>query len=134
MWKKWTTGLFLLETVGFENLWQEAPQVFSVLYFFSFNNFVCWFIATRCRVLKHLKVENAPVVNRFDYAQCKKLNMDQILDQILRMPPERNRIIYLRPMQQVHNLLPFHHKQIWSSACILSPLLASWVFQLMQEM
>lgn len=52
-------------------------------------------------MLKHLKVENAPVVNRFDYAQCKKLNMDQVLDQILRMPPERNRIIYLRPMQQV---------------------------------
>ena len=59
------------------------------------------FVATRCRVLKHLKVENAPIVNRFDYAQCKKLNMDQVLDQILRMPPERNRIIYLRPMQQV---------------------------------
>lgn len=59
------------------------------------------FAATRCRVLKHLKVENAPIVNRFDYAQCKKLNMDQVLDQILRMPPERNRIIYLRPMQQV---------------------------------
>ncbi|RXM29878.1 F-box only protein 38 [Acipenser ruthenus] len=57
--------------------------------------------ATRCRVLKHLRVENAPIVNRFDYAQCKKLNMDQVLDQILRMPPERNRIIYLRPMQQV---------------------------------
>lgn len=54
-------------------------------------------------MLKHLKVENAPVVNRFDYAQCKKLNMDQVLDQILRMPPERNRIIYLRPMQQVQN-------------------------------
>ncbi|XP_054573999.1 F-box only protein 38 isoform X6 [Eptesicus fuscus] len=60
--------------------------------------------ATRCRVLKHLKVENAPLVNRFDYAQCKKLNMDQVLDQILRMPPERNRIIYLRPMQQVDTL------------------------------
>ncbi|XP_058853200.1 F-box only protein 38-like isoform X1 [Acipenser ruthenus] len=60
--------------------------------------------ATRCRVLKHLRVENAPIVNRFDYAQCKKLNMDQVLDQILRMPPERNRIIYLRPMQQVDTL------------------------------
>ncbi|XP_017496212.1 F-box only protein 38 isoform X3 [Manis javanica] len=60
--------------------------------------------ATRCRVLKHLKVENAPIVNRFDYAQCKKLNMDQVLDQILRMPPERNRIVYLRPMQQVDTL------------------------------
>ncbi|XP_021085505.2 F-box only protein 38 isoform X5 [Mesocricetus auratus] len=60
--------------------------------------------ATRCRVLKHLKVENAPIVNRFDYAQCKKLNMDQVLDQILKMPPERNRIIYLRPMQQVDTL------------------------------
>uniref|UniRef100_A0A670JEW5 F-box protein 38 n=1 Tax=Podarcis muralis TaxID=64176 RepID=A0A670JEW5_PODMU len=60
--------------------------------------------ATRCRVLKHLKVENAPIVNRFDYAQCKKLNMDQVLDQILRIPPERNRIIYLRPMQQVDTL------------------------------
>ncbi|CAI9623199.1 unnamed protein product [Staurois parvus] len=60
--------------------------------------------ATRCRVLKHLKVENAPIVNRFDYAQCKKLNMEQVLDQILRMPPERNRIIYLRPMQQVDTL------------------------------
>nr|XP_033783029.1 F-box only protein 38 isoform X2 [Geotrypetes seraphini] len=60
--------------------------------------------ATRCRVLKHLKVENAPIVNRFDYAQCKKLNMEQILHQILTMPPERNRIIYLRPMQQVDTL------------------------------
>ncbi|XP_069100696.1 F-box only protein 38 [Pleurodeles waltl] len=60
--------------------------------------------ATRCRVLKHLKVENAPIVNRFDYAQCKKLNIEQILDHILRMPPERNRIIYLRPMQQVDTL------------------------------
>ncbi|KAM8974486.1 F-box only protein 38 [Pelodytes ibericus] len=60
--------------------------------------------ATRCRVLKHLRVENAPIVNRFDYAQCKKLNMEQVLDQILRMPPERNRIIYLRPMQQVDTL------------------------------
>ncbi|KAG8578600.1 hypothetical protein GDO81_010553 [Engystomops pustulosus] len=60
--------------------------------------------ATRCRVLKHLKVENAPIVNRFDYAQCKKLNTEQVLDQILRMPPERNRIIYLRPMQQVDTL------------------------------
>ncbi|XP_031443018.1 F-box only protein 38 [Clupea harengus] len=60
--------------------------------------------ATRCRVLKHLKVENAPIVNRFDYAQCKKLDMEQVLDQILRMPPERNRIIYMRPMQQINSL------------------------------
>ncbi|XP_069507529.1 F-box only protein 38 isoform X2 [Ambystoma mexicanum] len=60
--------------------------------------------ATRCRVLKHLKVENAPIVNRFDYAQCKKLNIEQVLDHILRMPPERNRIVYLRPMHQVDTL------------------------------
>ncbi|KAG5263532.1 hypothetical protein AALO_G00265840 [Alosa alosa] len=60
--------------------------------------------ATRCRVLKYLKVENAPIVNRFDYAQCKKLDMEQVLDQILRMPPERNRIIYMRPMQQINSL------------------------------
>uniref|UniRef100_A0AAQ6A0D7 F-box domain-containing protein n=1 Tax=Amphiprion ocellaris TaxID=80972 RepID=A0AAQ6A0D7_AMPOC len=57
--------------------------------------------ATRCRVLKQLQVESAPIVNRFDYAQCKKLEMEQVLDQILRMPPERNRIIYMRPMHQV---------------------------------
>uniref|UniRef100_A0AAX7TWQ9 F-box domain-containing protein n=1 Tax=Astatotilapia calliptera TaxID=8154 RepID=A0AAX7TWQ9_ASTCA len=60
--------------------------------------------ATRCRVLKHLRVESAPIVNRFDYAQCKKLDMEQVLDQILRMPPERNRIIYMRPMHQVGGL------------------------------
>ncbi|XP_048459706.1 F-box only protein 38 isoform X2 [Rhincodon typus] len=60
--------------------------------------------ATRCRVLKHLKVENTPIVNRFDYVQCRKLNIEQVLDQILRMPPERNRIIYLRPMQQIDTL------------------------------
>uniref|UniRef100_A0A6Q2XUB6 F-box domain-containing protein n=1 Tax=Esox lucius TaxID=8010 RepID=A0A6Q2XUB6_ESOLU len=60
--------------------------------------------ATRCRVLKHLKVESAPIVNRFDYAQCKKLDMEQVLDQILCMPPERNRIIYMRPMQQIDSL------------------------------
>uniref|UniRef100_A0A665UTH7 F-box domain-containing protein n=1 Tax=Echeneis naucrates TaxID=173247 RepID=A0A665UTH7_ECHNA len=57
--------------------------------------------ATRCRVLKQLRVESAPIVNRFDYAQCKKLDMEQVLDQILRMPPERNRIIYMRPMHQI---------------------------------
>uniref|UniRef100_A0A3Q3VT09 F-box domain-containing protein n=1 Tax=Mola mola TaxID=94237 RepID=A0A3Q3VT09_MOLML len=57
--------------------------------------------ATRCRVLKQLRVEAAPIVNRFDYAQCKKLDIEQVLDQILRMPPERNRIIYMRPMHQI---------------------------------
>uniref|UniRef100_A0AAY4E1L1 F-box domain-containing protein n=1 Tax=Denticeps clupeoides TaxID=299321 RepID=A0AAY4E1L1_9TELE len=60
--------------------------------------------ATRCRVLKHLQVENAPIVNRFDYAQCKKLDIEQILDHILRIPPERNRIIYMRPMKQIDSL------------------------------
>ncbi|KAL7886386.1 hypothetical protein AOLI_G00066810 [Acnodon oligacanthus] len=60
--------------------------------------------ATRCRVLKYLKVESAPIVNRFDYAQCKKLDMEQVLDQVLRVPPERNRIVYMRPMQQIDSL------------------------------
>ncbi|KAM3866685.1 F-box only protein 38 [Diretmus argenteus] len=60
--------------------------------------------ATRCRVLKQLRVESAPIVNRFDYAQCKKLDMEQVLDQILRMPPERNRIIYMRPLHQIDSL------------------------------
>ncbi|KAM8848717.1 F-box only protein 38 isoform 1-T2 [Synchiropus picturatus] len=60
--------------------------------------------ATRCRVLKQLWVESAPIVNRFDYAQCKKLDMEQVLDQILRMPPERNRIIYMRPMHQIDSV------------------------------
>ncbi|XP_076878634.1 F-box only protein 38 [Brachyhypopomus gauderio] len=60
--------------------------------------------ATRCRVLKHLKVESAPIVNRFDYAQCKKLDLEQVLDQVLRIPPERNRIVYMRPMQQIDSL------------------------------
>uniref|UniRef100_A0AAR2LL59 F-box domain-containing protein n=1 Tax=Pygocentrus nattereri TaxID=42514 RepID=A0AAR2LL59_PYGNA len=60
--------------------------------------------ATRCRVLKYLKVESAPIVNRFDYAQCKKLDMEQVLDQVLRIPPERNRIVYMRPMQQIDSL------------------------------
>uniref|UniRef100_A0A3Q3PZV8 F-box domain-containing protein n=1 Tax=Monopterus albus TaxID=43700 RepID=A0A3Q3PZV8_MONAL len=66
--------------------------------------------ATRCRVLKHLKVENAPILNRFDYAQCKKLDMEQVLDQILRMPPERNRIIYMRPMHQVIDSVALEHQ------------------------
>ncbi|XP_076005330.1 F-box only protein 38 [Genypterus blacodes] len=60
--------------------------------------------ATRCRVLKQLRIEGAPTVNRFDYAQCKKLDMEQVLDQILRMPPERNRIIYMRPMHQIDSV------------------------------
>ncbi|KAK2849592.1 hypothetical protein Q5P01_009426 [Channa striata] len=60
--------------------------------------------ATRCRVLKHLRVDSAPILNRFDYAQCKKLDMAQVLDQILRMPPERNRIIYMRPMHQIDSV------------------------------
>lgn len=71
------------------------------------NSLLCFplFTATRCRVLKQLKIERAPIVNRFDFAQCKKLDMDQVLDQILRMPPERNRIIYMRPMHQVGDKL-----------------------------
>uniref|UniRef100_A0A4W4FET1 F-box domain-containing protein n=2 Tax=Electrophorus electricus TaxID=8005 RepID=A0A4W4FET1_ELEEL len=60
--------------------------------------------ATRCRVLKYLKVESAPIVNRFDYAQCKKLDIEQVLDQVLSIPPERNRIVYMRPMQQIDSL------------------------------
>ncbi|XP_041847165.1 F-box only protein 38 isoform X2 [Melanotaenia boesemani] len=60
--------------------------------------------ATRCRVLKQLRIDRAPIVNRFDYAQCKKLDMVQVLDQILRMPPERNRIIYMRPMHQIDSV------------------------------
>ncbi|XP_034036899.1 F-box only protein 38 isoform X2 [Thalassophryne amazonica] len=60
--------------------------------------------ATRCRVLKQLQIESAPIVNRFDYAQCKKLDMHQVLDQILRIPAERNRIIYMRPMHQVDSV------------------------------
>uniref|UniRef100_A0A8C6MDD5 F-box protein 38 n=1 Tax=Nothobranchius furzeri TaxID=105023 RepID=A0A8C6MDD5_NOTFU len=60
--------------------------------------------ATRCRVLKQLQIERAPIVNRFDFAQCKKLDMEQVLDQILRMPPERNRIIYMRPMHQIDSV------------------------------
>lgn len=60
--------------------------------------------ATRCRVLKYLKVQNSPIVNRFDYAQCKKLDIEQVLDQVLRLPAERNRIVYLRPMKQIDSL------------------------------
>ncbi|XP_026773524.2 F-box only protein 38 isoform X1 [Pangasianodon hypophthalmus] len=60
--------------------------------------------ATRCRVLKYLKVQSTPIVNRFDYAQCKKLDIEQVLDQVLRIPAERNRIVYLRPMRQIDSL------------------------------
>ncbi|MEQ2212351.1 F-box only protein 38, partial [Xenoophorus captivus] len=59
---------------------------------------------TRCRVLKQLRIERAPIVNRFDFAQCKKLDMEQVLDQILRISPERNRIIYMRPMHQIDSI------------------------------
>uniref|UniRef100_A0A671MYJ6 F-box only protein 38-like n=2 Tax=Sinocyclocheilus anshuiensis TaxID=1608454 RepID=A0A671MYJ6_9TELE len=75
----------------------QVVHFLTELFFTSYRS-------TRCRVLKHLVVESAPVVNRFDYAQCKKLDMEQVLDQILRMPPERNRIIYMRPMQQIDSL------------------------------
>lgn len=64
--------------------------------------------ATRCRVLKQLRVESAPIVNRFDFAQCKKLDMEQVLDQILRIPAERNRIIYMRPMHQIDTVTLEH--------------------------
>ncbi|KAI5629973.1 F-box only protein 38 isoform X2 [Silurus asotus] len=60
--------------------------------------------ATRCRVLKYLQVQNTSIVNRFDYAQCKKLDIEQVLDQVLRIPAERNRIVYLRPMKQIDSL------------------------------
>uniref|UniRef100_A0A4W4FDY6 F-box domain-containing protein n=1 Tax=Electrophorus electricus TaxID=8005 RepID=A0A4W4FDY6_ELEEL len=76
--------------------------------------------ATRCRVLKYLKVESAPIVNRFDYAQCKKLDIEQVLDQVLSIPPERNRIVYMRPMQQVmpHSVSPKQKKHCWLIHCL----------------
>lgn len=105
IWRKWRAGLYLIYLCNLLELILLVCLLLNLpaLKFSARRLLRYWFpfLATRCRVLKHLKVENAPVVNRFDYAQCKKLNMDQVLDQILRMPPERNRIIYLRPMQQV---------------------------------
>uniref|UniRef100_A0A672SV40 F-box protein 38 n=1 Tax=Sinocyclocheilus grahami TaxID=75366 RepID=A0A672SV40_SINGR len=84
----------------------QVVHFLTELFFTSYRCVILFFLpqATRCRVLKHLVVESAPIVNRFDYAQCKKLDMEQVLDQILRMPPERNRIIYMRPMQQIDSL------------------------------
>lgn len=83
--------------------WQASQSVALIKYEIAtiLSLFLSLSLATRCRVLKQLRVESAPIVNRFDYAQCKKLDMEQVLDQILRMPPERNRIIYMRPMHQV---------------------------------
>lgn len=83
--------------------WRTSQSLHLIKYEITtiLSLFLSLYSATRCRVLKQLRVESAPIVNRFDYAQCKKLDMEQVLDQILRMPPERNRIIYMRPMHQV---------------------------------
>lgn len=99
-----------LGAANFDKVRHDSLVYFRHISLKTFSNKVCCLfvlslsVATRCRVLKQLRVESAPIVNRFDYAQCKKLDMEQVLDQILRMPPERNRIIYMRPMHRVGNL------------------------------
>ncbi|XP_052092627.1 F-box only protein 38-like isoform X2 [Mytilus californianus] len=52
------------------------------------------------RVLKSMTVKKAPVLNRIDFTQCKKLDENGMVKQIGDLQSRKSRLIFLRPMHQ----------------------------------
>lgn len=51
-----------------------------------------------CRVLKHVNVGNATKLSRVNFTQCKKLEENNLVKQIGMLPSQKNRVVFLRPM------------------------------------
>ena len=55
----------------------------------------------QCRVLRNVLVQRAPHLSRVVITQCKKLRSEDLVDEICSQPAETNRLILLRPMDNV---------------------------------
>ena len=58
-------------------------------------------LGTACRVLKNVTVKQSPRVHRVTFVQCAKLKHEKMIDEICTNPPEKSRLIVIRPMQNV---------------------------------
>ncbi|CAG2207828.1 FBXO38 [Mytilus edulis] len=75
------------------------------------------------RVLKTMTVKKAPVLNRLDFTQCKKLDENGMVRQIGDLQSRKSRLIFLRPMHQFDSRTLerdlFSKKDIDYSICII---------------
>ncbi|XP_063425214.1 F-box only protein 38-like isoform X3 [Mytilus trossulus] len=75
------------------------------------------------RVLKSMTVKKAPVLNRLDFTQCKKLDENGMVRQIGDLQSRKSRLIFLRPMHQFDSRTLerdlFSKKDIDYSICII---------------
>ncbi|XP_060065718.1 uncharacterized protein LOC132546039 [Ylistrum balloti] len=53
-----------------------------------------------CRVLKKVKTESAPNLQKMSFAQCRKLDEGFLIEQITSMSAVKNRVVYLRPLHK----------------------------------
>ncbi|XP_045204705.2 F-box only protein 38-like [Mercenaria mercenaria] len=72
-------------------------------------NVVCYNLQTlsvsRCRVLKYVKLKEAPFLENVHVSQCRKVNESNLLDEIYRLPPNRSKFVSLRPLHYVDESL-----------------------------
>ena len=55
-------------------------------------------------MLKRVVVKQSPRVHRVNFAQCAKLKHEKMIDEVCTNPPERSRLIVIRPMQDVSTM------------------------------
>ena len=60
-----------------------------------------FFSGTACRVLKNVSVKQSTRVHRVNFVQCVKLKHERMIDEVCTNPPEKSRLIVIRPMQNV---------------------------------
>ncbi|OWF49713.1 uncharacterized protein LOC110451330 [Mizuhopecten yessoensis] len=53
-----------------------------------------------CRVLKKVKTQSAPKLQKMSFAQCRKLDEEFLLEQIASLAAVKNRVVYLRPLHE----------------------------------
>ena len=68
-------------------------------------------VGTACRVLKCVVVRHSPRVHRVNFTQCAKLKHEKMIDEVCTNPPERSRLIVIRPMQNVSVMAHFHQRR-----------------------
>ncbi|XP_060600574.1 F-box only protein 38-like [Ruditapes philippinarum] len=72
-------------------------------------NIVCYNLQTlsvsRCRVLKSIKLKEAPFLENVHVSQCRKFDETMFLDEIYRLPPNRSKFVSLRPLHFVDESL-----------------------------
>lgn len=60
---------------------------------------------SRCRVLKDIRLKEAPFLKTVHVSQCRKVNESFLLDQIYRLPANNSKFVSLRPLHYVDDSL-----------------------------